>query len=90
MALPLSVCSRNPEWGYFPELSTDYIVGMDLLLDFSYHPTLGPAVWFLFLERNFKQSKGSVSTLILLKDDSTSLCEAVSLLNSGAEFNYKK
>lgn len=61
------------------------IVGIDLLLDFSYHPTLGPAVCFLFLERNFKQSKGSVSTLILPKDDSTSLCEAVSLLNSGAE-----
>lgn len=61
------------------------IVGIDLLLDFSYHPTLGPAVCFLFLERNFKQSKVSVSTLILPKDDSTSLCEAVSLLNSGAE-----
>ena len=71
------LCAQETQSGATSQSSPLTIVGMDLLLDFSYHPTLGPAVWFLFRERNLKQSKGSVSTLILLKDDSTSLCEAV-------------
>lgn len=74
------LCAQETLSGATSQSSPLTVVGMD----FSYHPTLGPAVWFLFLERNFKQSN-SVSILILLKDDSTSLCEAVSLLNSEAE-----
>lgn len=51
------LCAQETLSGATSQSSPLTIVGMDLLLDFSYHPTLGPAVWFLFLERTLNRAK---------------------------------
>lgn len=89
------LCAQETQSGATSQSSPLTIVGMDLLLDFSYHPTLGPAVWFLSRKREQR-----VSLYFNLAEGWQYLfvwsCNFWRFLNSGAEwithpskFHYK-